>query len=318
MTRYTRLARPAERDPATCVANNAVGQSRFTLVLLNGYRCLLAAVASVLVGCAAPQAMADEPKGEEAQRQWLEFMTRKVDGFVISTEKRLEQPLARVKDSVLRYSNPVRENFAHGAIFLWLSGERPMVAASMWLGADGKVRREFTSLTDEPLRCVREGQTIWAPRSGTFARKPLPDAPKPASTPASRLAQMRRLAERFSADFDPWPAKGWEELRLLAQPLYRYAAADQGVADGAIFALAQANDPEVLIVLELARPAADAAPAWSYALARMSSKRMRARLDGKEVWSVDAYYSKPRAPEDPYQEAEEGKYPGTDGAKIVP
>jgi hypothetical protein len=308
MGRHNSPAQRAACNPATSAANRTGG----------AYLLLFLGVASVLLGCAAPQAMADEPKSEEAQRQWLEFMTRKVDGFVISTEKTPEQRLDRVKGPVLRYTNPVRENFARGAIFLWLSGERPMAAVSLWVGADGKVRREFTSLTDEPLRCVREGQTIWAPRSGSFTRRPLPEAPKPASTSASRLAQMRRLAERFSADFDPWPTKGWEDLRLLPQPLYRYTAAEQGMVDGAIFALAQSNDPEVLIVLELARPAADAAPAWSYAFARMSSKRMRARFDDKEVWSVEAYYSKPRTPEDPYQEAEEGKYPGTDGAKAVP
>jgi hypothetical protein len=189
------------------------------------------------------------------------------------------------------------------------SGERPMAAASLWVGADGKVRREFTSLTDQELRCVREGETVWAPRSGIVTKKPIPEAPKPASTSAARLAQMRRLADRFSADFDTWPAKGWENLRLLPQPLYRYTSADHGVVDGAIFALAQSNDPEVLLVLELARPSPDAMPAWSYAFARMSSKRMRARLDDQEVWSVEGYYSKPRTPEDPYQEAEDGKYP---------
>jgi hypothetical protein len=288
----------------------------YTRLVLKLCARLLPAVTIVVV--VAAWAMADEPKGEEAQRQWLEFMTRKVDGFAISTEKTPEQSLARVKDPILRYTNPARENFAHGAIFLWHSGERPMAAASIWLGADGRVRREFTSLTDRQLRCVREGKTVWVPRSDAIIWKPLPDAPKPASTPASRLVQMRRLAERFSADFDIWPAKGWEDLRLLPQPLYRYAAADQGVVDGAIFALTQANDPEVLVLLELARRTADAAPAWSYAFARISSKRMRGRVDDKEVWSVEAYWSGPRKVDDPYQEVEEGKYPVADGAKSVP
>jgi hypothetical protein len=93
----------------------------------------------------------------------------------------------------------------------------------------------------------------------------------------------------------------------MPQPLYRYTA-DNGAAEGAVFALAQANDPEVLVVLELARPVPNGA-AWSYGLARMSSAQLRVRLDDREVWSAKAYWSNPRAPEDPYQEAEDGKFP---------
>ena len=48
---------------------------------------------------------------------------------------------------------------------------------------------------------------------------------------------------------------------------------------------------------------------WTYALARMSSQPMRARLDKKEVWSVGGYWSSPRSVEDPYQEAADGRFP---------
>jgi hypothetical protein len=37
--------------------------------------------------------------------------------------------------------------------------------------------------------------------------------------------------------------------------------------------------------------------------------KMRVRLDAKEIWSTKAYWSNPRAPEGPYQEAEDGTYP---------
>ena len=62
------------------------------------------------------------------------------------------------------------------------------------------------------------------------------------------------------------------------------------------------------MVRALTRPKPDEALAWSYALVRMSSQRMRARLDGKEVWSVTGYWSNPRSSEDPYQEAGDGKF----------
>ena len=183
-----------------------------------------------------------------------------------------------------------------------------MAAASLWVGGEGKVRREFTSLSDQPLQCRSDEKVLWAPSSGSFTMKPLPEGPKPAATPALRLAQMRKLAARFTGDFLAWPAKEWEELRLMPQPLYRYSP-NKGEVEGAIFALSQSNDPEVLLVLELVNQKGDAPPTWKYGLARMSSVKMRVRLDDKEVWSVKPYWSNPRAPEDPYQEAEDGTYP---------
>ncbi|WP_162667414.1 hypothetical protein [Gemmata massiliana] len=235
-------------------------------------------------------------------------MARKLDEFVIATEKAPKQPLVREKTPVSRFSNPTRNVSTDGAIFVWLSGERPVAVGSLWIGDEGTVRREFASLSDQALQCRRNEKVVWAPKSDGFAMKPLPDAPKPATTPALRLAQMRKLAARYSGEFAVPTGKGWEDLRLMPQPLYRYTT-DKGAAEGAIFALAQANDPEMLVVLELASPKPGAPQTWSYGIARMSSAQMRVRLDDKEIWSVKAYWSNPRATEDPYQEAEDGKFP---------
>ena len=266
-----------------------------------------AAVAFLLLGFAT--VAADDPrKDDEGARQRSEFMKRKADEFVISADKDPDKPLAREKEPILRFTNPVRGTNTEGAIFLWLAGDRPAAVAALRIRPDGAVWREFTSLSEQSLVCKRDGKTIWAPTTGGLVKKPLPEAPEPAATPALRLAQMRRLAERFSADFDHLSAGRWEDLRLLPQPIYRYTA-DKGAVEGAIFALAQANDPEAMLILELTRPAADAKPTWSYALARMSSQPMRARLDGKEVWTVKGYWSNPRSKEDHYQEAADGKIP---------
>ena len=266
-----------------------------------------AAVAVLLAGFAA--FAADDPlKDDEGAKHRREHLTLKADGFVISTDKAPDKPLVREKEPVLRFTNPARGTNTEGAIFLWLSGERPAAVAAVRINPNGTVWREFTSLSDQSLVCKRDGKTIWAPATGGLVKKPLPEAPEPAATPALRLAQMRRQAERFSADFDHLSAGRWEDLRLLPQPIYRYTV-DKGAVEGAIFALAQANDPEALLIMELTRPSADAKPTWSYALARMSSQPMRARLDGKEVWTVKGYWSNPRSKEDHYQEAADGKLP---------
>jgi hypothetical protein len=260
------------------------------------------------VGCAVLAADPPTPTDDEAARRRQGFLARKADEFVISTEKSKDKPLVREKEPVLRFNNPARGLHADGAVYVWLLEERPAVVACLRVRPDGGVWREFTSLSDQPLKCERDGRVIWSPPSGGVAWKPLPEAPKPAATPALRLAQARRLAERFSADFGLGMTDRWEELRLMTQPIYRYTA-EKGTVEGAIFALAQSNDPEAIVLIELKRPAGDAPPTWSYALARTSSQRMRGRLDGKEVWSVTGYWSNPRSKEDPYQEASDGKYP---------
>lgn len=306
MIGYGRLVQPAAHDsgPAVEIASSA---SRFRFVSKEGVVRLVVGFMCALLVCSSPLA-ADEKQDEKTKRERLEFMTRKLDGFEIAAEKSPKQPFVRRKEAVLRFGNPVRNVFTDSVLVVWLSGERPVVMGSLWIGAEGTVRREFVSLSDQPLQCKHDGKAIWAPGSGSFTKKPLPDGPKPAATPALQLALMRRLAKRFTGDFLGGSNKEWEELRLMPEPLYRYTA-DKGGVDGAIFALAQSNDPEVLVVLEQASPTPDAPATWSYGLARMSSARLRVNLDGKEVWSAKPYWSNPRAMEDPYQEAEDGKLP---------
>jgi hypothetical protein len=255
---------------------------------------------------------ADEPKDAEAAQR-LAFMIRKIDEFALATEKEPDQRLVRLKEPVARYTNPVRNAFTHGALFLWTVDARPVAGGTVWIGGEGDVHREFVTLTDQPLKCERNGKAVWTPRADGFVRKPLPEGPKPAGTAALRLVQLRRQAERFTADFEIRSVKGKEDLRLMPQPLYRYTA-DKGAIEGAIFALVHNSDPELLVVLELVDPAGDK-PAWSYAPARMSSARMRLRLDGKEVWERDYYWGNPRAPTDPYMEARDGTYPEAEKPK---
>jgi len=317
MTCYSNFVRHVRCGSTIGTERNAFLGHGLLLAFLRTYLPLIPWAASTVIACAATRALADDPKNEAAERQKLEFITKKLDEFAISTQNAQDQPMKRVKEPVLRLTNPVRDGQADGAVIVWLSGERPAALACLWIRNDGGVWREFTSFSDEPLRCERGGRMVWAPKSSSSPRKPLPDASKPAATPALRLSQMRRLAERFSGDFELRPAKRWEALRLMPQPLYRFTA-EKGAVEGAIFALVQANDPEILVMLELGRPAQDAPPTWSYALARMSSQKLRLRLDDKEVWTAEPYWSNPRRLEDPYMEGPDGKYPGFSNAKPAP
>ena len=73
------------------------------------------------------------------------------------------------------------------------------------------------------------------------------------------------------------------ELRLLAQPVLRYADSTNPVLDGAVFVFAHGTNPEVLLLIEAIGD--DAATAkWHYSFARSGSAEMHVELDGKQVW----------------------------------
>lgn len=132
-------------------------------------------------------------------------------------------------------------------------------------------------------------------------------AEPPANSPARRLVQMRELARRFRASSykdDGAP----NELRLMPQPLFRYQDNAQGTVDGALFAFAEGNDAEALLLIEATTSARGAGGRWRYTLARMTSYRVAVRLDDQEVFVVEAYWKEPRKSEAPYSEARDGPF----------
>jgi hypothetical protein len=75
------------------------------------------------------------------------------------------------------------------------------------------------------------------------------------------------------------------DLRLLPQPVYRYAAPKQGVHSGGLFAFVEGTDPDIFLLIE-AREKDAAGATWQYAAARMvSTAGVRLTHRDKEVWS---------------------------------
>jgi hypothetical protein len=170
----------------------------------------------------------------------------------------------------------------------------------------GELWREFVSLSARPLVMRRGSQTIWSPRGATVADQPLADAPDPQTARTRRLAQMRDLARRFQAT--SYKMDSPFELRLMPQPLYRYEDQAAGILDGALFAFAEGNDAEALLLLEAAASDDGKSHAWRYTLARMTAYRVVVRLDDREVFAVTPYWRGPRSPSDPYVEASDGPF----------
>lgn len=244
---------------------------------------------------------------EAARQERLQFMQERAAEFTLTREG-ADEPLVLKTEAVVRYSNPERdEGTWDGATYLWLEGARPVAAISFGIRRPkNAVFREVTSFSQTPLTCQKGGAVVWSPQTGGLAPRSLPDAPAPAATPTGRLTQMRAQARRFSAACTL--KEDTTQLRLMPQPLYRYADEKQGLLDGAVFALVVSNDPEMFLILETIRPQGSDEHQWQYSLARMSSLLHTVQLDEQEIWSIPGYYKIPAGERKtgPYMESYQG------------
>ena len=199
--------------------------------------------------------------------------------------KETERKLTLSDQAILRWTNPLGGHKAHGDVFLWTDEGRPAAVLSLYhfTDKDGVVREhhEFCSLLSEPLSFT--GAVTWAPKSG-LEFQVLADKTAPADAPRQRLSQLRELAAGFSAE--KTNREGiTRPLRVLPQPVHRYKSEKNGIIDGAIFAVVEATDPEIFLILEVRMNGEKSE--WHYALARMTSVGLKASFHDKEVWNVD-------------------------------
>jgi hypothetical protein len=189
---------------------------------------------------------------------------------------------------LLRWSNPTAGS-VYGEVFLWTVADRPAAIASIfrWYHPfkDGTV--EVVSLSPSAVAARENGAVQWDSRSPGIAFQSL-DGSSPAAAKGVRLTQMRTLARRFTAQLtDKRSGEAVvRDLRLLNQPIHRYENADQGVLDGAIFAVAEVTDPEVIVLVEAIK--GSDSTGWRFALARMNNHELTVRLDDKVVQSFPA------------------------------
>jgi hypothetical protein len=206
------------------------------------------------------------------------------------TMRRQEAVLTMLPQPLHFYTNPVRMNDQHGAIFLWTEVGRPAVIAAIWSAMNRQnpdvrfVTHEWHSLSIDPtVTATRDGVNLWTSGEPGIAWSKLENSPPPAASRPQRLVQMRALARRFSVAID---VQEESDLRLMGQPLFRYPEAVEGVLDGAIFAFAMATDPELLLWLEARQVAGQ--PEWQIAFARFGNKAMTVKDGDRAVWSCQA------------------------------
>jgi hypothetical protein len=227
----------------------------------------------------------DEPEAEAAKR-FQPYAKETAAKYELQTKGDPPRSLMRREKSLLRWTNPLTENRAHGELFLWTDRGRPAAILSMYEYTDAKgvvhEHHEWASLSLGPIQAT--GPREWSPVAAGIELKPVPEAPPPADTPLRRLGQMRDLAAGFTADKTS-RQNVTRELRLLSQPAFRYESQDPEVVDGALFALVEATDPEIFLCLEARLR--DGKPTWHYGLVRMNSLSMTASYKGKQVWAAE-------------------------------
>jgi hypothetical protein len=250
-------------------------------VLLAGALVLASAGAAQDGAPAAPQEQSKAWADEASRLALIEAQSYDIrlgsaDG---SRLKLAEQP-------VLKWSN-TDDATIHGSVLVWMHAGRPEAVASIFkfFTVKDEFSAELHSLAEQALVASKEGEIIWQPAEAGVSFSPLPKVAAPAKSAPARLAQMRGIARDFSGTMTTFN-QTTHSLRLLTQPLVRYAGVKQELLDGAMFAFARTTDPDVLLLLE-ARAATGENARWHYALARMHCGALAMSYQEREVWSAD-------------------------------
>jgi hypothetical protein len=227
-----------------------------------------------------------EPPQDEKTRaeEFAQFAKREAAAYTIRLEGS-DRPLTLQPVPVLKWSNPVVGSI-YGDVFIWTDNGRPEAVASIYRFYTPPVRRanEFHSFALGPLSAERKRFVVWTPSRPGLELKTIPDAAAPADSASARLRQMRAIAQEFTGR--QTTREGVDrDMRLLAQPIYRYENTKGDLIDGGLFVFVVGTDPEVFLLIEARRPARGVAE-WRFAATRMNNVNLRLNHRGREVWSV--------------------------------
>ncbi len=239
---------------------------------------------------AADDQPAAKPAGDDVEKERaqaaLELCRRGAKEYRLCLEDANRTELELRPDPVLRWSNPSVGSI-HGGVFVWMHQGRPLAVASIfkWYVPRDEMRFEVQSLSAEPLVGFLGKKEMWRSSRAGLEYQRVPGAAAPAATAPARLAQMRTISGAFATEQTDRDDGSKRQMRLLTQPVVRYASKPQDVIDGGMFAFVHGTDPEVLLMLEAQET--KTGPAWFYALARMNSTAFKVTYKDNEVWAVD-------------------------------
>jgi hypothetical protein len=237
-------------------------------------------------------------KERAARLTEMKEMVQKIKVYHLSEDRRV--PAKLVEEAALRMTDASRQRL-DGTVWLWYGNDRPLAILQLWNQSDrpGSWDYSLTSLSTGLVAAEGEGGWRWTPDRPGVKFQPLPDAPAPAEKAPARLRQMKELARRFTAHEFWDPNNQRTELRLLVQPIHRYAELKGELLDGAVFAFCHDTDPEVILLIE-AVGQGPAARTWRFAAAPISSAELHLEMDRRDVWQMPRAPGVVGAPSGPY------------------
>lgn len=259
----------------------------------------LAVVSVCVVLLIASYASAQEKnESKEATKSVLDFGRQQASTYTVEIDETRELKLENT--AVLSWTNPIRKS-KNGTVFVWTDEGRPAAIVCIYMSSTSfRWQHEFQSLTPRPVRATQGDNIPWDTKEPGLEWIAYDGMKPPAKRASLRLGQMRAIASKFKADLQTG-----EHLRLLRQPIYRY---ETNKFDGAIFALAQGTNPELLVLVEV-EDGEDAAKPWRYALARATGRGIIVKTPDRGELTIPRARS--GSPKSAYFNRSMGEIPGS-------
>jgi hypothetical protein len=235
---------------------------------------------------AAPKAADTIPNPENIEAAYKLGLAAAAE-YEIRVGGEKKKPLELLRESKLKWSDPAHSD-VQGNLFLWTRDGRPQVVGCIykWFAPVAQMEHEFHSFAEEPLSATFHGKPVWKTGEAGVKFVDVPDASAPAANEAQRVLQLRQLAKEFSATAKYRKDTNDTELRLLPQPIHRYAVPQEGVLNGGLFAFVRGTDPELLLLIE-ARGKDVSTARWQFAATRMTAMaELKLGYQKKQVWQV--------------------------------
>lgn len=191
----------------------------------------------------------------------------------------------RLSKPILTYVDNARS--IHDArLWLYQTGARPVaLLKTEFITIKAKPEWMYcaASLTEAPVGMTLANGRRWTSTKPGIEWQTLAFDIPPADSSTGRLRQLKELARRFTATSRD-VQNGLQEMRLLNQPMHRYAIPDEHVVDGALFGLTNNGaNPDLLLLLEARR--LDSVPfEWRFSAAQMTTAELLLRFNDREVW----------------------------------
>jgi hypothetical protein len=236
---------------------------------------------------------ADEPSLEEGAARTQaarEHLARCAMSVLTGDPAAAASNIALPQRPLLTFGDPARSNDT-GTVWAYGTTGRPLAVLELYrsgtTGADWVHAIALTNTTPVALS-LPDGRR-WTPVVPDVPRLTVTAEP-PAGTPRLRLAWMKQFVAKCAAHEFWDPDNSRYELRLLPQPLMRYADEPNGLIDGACFVFAHGTNPEILLFVEAVIHGQRQEPEWRLAAAPLGSAELLLEHEGRTLWT------RPRAP----------------------